>query len=127
MIGAELRARSRRFAFDVIELCLQLGNDDLGRLVRWQLLKAGTSVCANHRAASRGRTRREFVSKIGVVIEEVDESEWWLDVLETRKYGPQKLVKALRQEATELCSIFVASRNTAAAKLPKRRRPKIVA
>ena len=118
MIGDELRARSRRFALDVIDLCLKLGQDDLGRLVRWQLLKAGTSVAANHRAASRGRSRREFISKIGVVIEEADESEWWLDVLETRKYGPQAPVKRLRQEAGELCAIFIASKATAA----KRRR-----
>ena len=122
MIGDELRSRTRQFGLDVIELCLQLGTDDLGRLVRPQLLRAGTGVAANHRAASRGRSRREFVARISVVIEEADESEWWLDVLETRRYGPSRLVKSLRQEASELCAIFVASKTTARSRASKARK-----
>ena len=119
MIGDELRARTRQFALDVIELCLQLGKDDLGRLIRPQLLRAGTGIAANHRAASRGRSRKEFIGRLSVVIEEADETELWLDLLEARKYGPPDMVRGLKREAAELRSIFVASRTTALANQKK--------
>jgi len=102
---------------ETIDVCLQLGTGPLPELVRPQLLRAATGVAANHRAASRSRSRREFVAKIGVVIEETDESELWLDVLETKGLGSPAKVKKLRQEASELCAIFVASRRTALKKL----------
>jgi four helix bundle protein len=121
MKGQQLRDRSRRFALDVIDVCLSLGQSDLARLIRPQLLRAGTGVASNHRAAGYSRSRREFVSKFSVVIEEADESEWWLDVLETKRSGPLTDIKRLRQEAIELRAIFSASRKTAARKL---RRPK---
>ena len=115
MVGEELRARTRQFAIDVVELCVQLGKDDLGRLVRPQLLRAGTGVAANHRAASQSRSRREFIGRLSIVIEEADEAELRLDLLETRHYGPLDLVKSLRREAHELRRIFGASRATAMA------------
>jgi four helix bundle protein len=122
VIGDELRARTRQFALDVIDLCLKLGRDHFSRLVRPQLLRAATGVAANHRAAGRSRSPKEFVAKLGVVIEEADESELWLDFLDTRSQGPPEAVKQLRQESTELRAIFVASRRTAAKRLERRRR-----
>jgi four helix bundle protein len=122
VIGEELKARARQFAMDVIDLCLELGTDDLARLVRPQLLRACTGLAANYRAAGRSRSRREFVAKLGVVIEEADESELWLDVLETKKCGPSNAVSQLRAEARELRAIFVASRGTALAGAGVRKR-----
>ena len=119
MTGETLRARTRAFAMDTIDVCLELGNGPLARLVQPQLLRAATSVAANNRAAGRSRSRREFIAKLGIVIEEADESELWLDVLETKRLGPAEKVKRLRQESFELCAIFVASRRTAASKLKK--------
>jgi len=113
MIGDELRARTRQFALDVIDLCCQLGRDDVGRMIRPQLLRAGAGV-ANHRAAGHSRPRREFISRLSIVIEEADESELWLDVLEVRREGPVDAVRRLRREASELRAIFSASRTTAA-------------
>ena len=108
---------------DVIDLCLSLGSSQLAHIVRPQLLRAGTGVAANHRAASHCRSRKEFVAKLSVVIEEADESELWLDVLETKRHGAPAEVKRLRQEAVELRAIFGKSRSTAAAKLRKKRVP----
>jgi len=108
---------------DVIDLCLRLGSGDLGHLVRPQLLRAATGVAANYRAASRSRSRREFVSKLGVVVEETDESELWLDILEAKHHGPAETVRSLRKEASELRAVFAASRRTAAAKLKKQPPP----
>ena len=122
MIGDELRERTRRFALESIDLCLQLGTGDLGRLIRPQLMRAATGVAANHRAASRSRSGKEFIARLAVVIEESDESEFWLDVLETRQHGPLSAVRSLRLEAQELRAIFSKSRTTASETMARRRR-----
>jgi four helix bundle protein len=121
MSADELRARTRQFALDVIAVCLQLGNGDLARLVRPQLLRAASGVASNHRACARSRSRREFCSKLGVVVEEVDESELWLDVLQVFGSGEAEAVARQRREAIELRAIFAKSRSTALAKLSKDR------
>jgi four helix bundle protein len=100
MTGDPLRARTRQFALD------------LAKLIRPQLLRAGTGVAANNRAAGRCRSRKDFISRLGVVVEEADESELWLDVLETKRHGPLDRVASLRQEAIELRAIFVTARRT---------------
>jgi len=112
MIGDELRQRSRRFALDVIDLCEALEGTRGARIIG-QLFRAGTGVAANHRAAGHSRSTREYIARVGVVIEEADESELWLDVLETKGHGPLATVSRLRQEATELRAIFAACRRTA--------------
>jgi four helix bundle protein len=122
MVGDELRARTRQFALNVIDLCLKLGSGDLARLVRPQLLRAGSGVAANHRAATWCRSRREFVARLSVVIEEADESELWLDVLETRGHEPIDAVTPVRREAQELRAIFIASRTTALSRLRRQRK-----
>lgn len=116
MIGDELRARTRQFALDVISPCVKLGSEDLGRLVRPQLLRAGSGVAANYRAACRARSRREFTARLATVIEETDEAELWLDILESQRHGPQDAVRRLRREAAELRAILSKSRSTVLAK-----------
>jgi four helix bundle protein len=85
---------------------------DAERVIGRQLLRAATSVAANYRSAGRARSRREFSSRIGVVLEEADESLFWLELLEELKYRPE-MTEALRREARELVSIFSASYETA--------------
>ena len=121
MNANELRERSRRFALDVVRLCLKLGHDDLGQLIRPQLLRAGTGVATNHRAAGRGRSDKEFAARLGVVVEEADESEFWLDALRELKYGPPADVGRLHQESVELRAIFSASRTTMLKRIEKTR------
>lgn len=108
----ELKARTRQFALDVIDLCLKLGADDFARLVRSQLLRAGTGVAANYRGACRSRSGREFAARLAIVVEEADEAELWLDFVETRAYGPADEVAALRREAIEVRAIFATARAT---------------
>ena len=121
MKGAELRARTRKFALDVVDLCLQLGNGDLARLVRPQLMRAATGVASNNRAACRSRSGKEFVSRVSVVLEEADECELWLDILEVRQHGPSVMVSRLREESQELVRIFSASRRTTLETLERER------
>lgn len=120
MIGDELRARTRQFAIDVIGLCLAMGTSDLTRLVRPQLLRAASGTAANYRAACRSRSKREFISRLATVIEEIDESEFWLDMLEHHHAGPADRVTRLRQEAVELRAVMARSRSTAMANLKRR-------
>ena len=89
----------------------------------YQLLRAGTGVAANHRAAGYSRSKREFVARLSVVVEEADESELWLDLLDTLEFGPLVEVRRPRGEAGELRAIFSASRSTAAGKRKRWRAP----
>lgn len=73
-----------------------------------QLLKSGTSVGANTRASFRARSRKEYVAKLGIVIEEADESIFWLEILESSDIGNLEETKKLKQEAEELTKIFVS-------------------
>jgi four helix bundle protein len=120
----ELKARTRQFAIDVIRLCLSLGWGDLPRLVRPQLLRAGSGVAFNYRATCRGRSDREFASRLGVVVEEADEAELWLDILLVFQTGDRRVVGDLRREASELRAIMSASRSTVLRRLKEKKAQK---
>ena len=120
MTADELRTRTRAFALDVIDLCVHLGGDDLGRLVRPQLIRSGAGVASNNRAASRSRSLREFAARLAVVVEEADESELWLDILVARNVK-HPMLPQLRQEAIELRAIFSRSRATTLERLRRRK------
>ena len=109
----QLRDRTKRFAFDVIDLVKALPRNIATDAIARQLIKAGTSVAANHRAAGRARSHREFVAKLGIVVEEVDEAELWLEALLTCQLAPAVLVEPHYREACELRAIFVQSLQTA--------------
>jgi len=108
-----LKRRTKEFALRVLRL---LGSIPHGRiedvLVR-QLAKAATSVGANYRAACRARSKADFVSKITVVEEEADETQYWLELLMDLDLANRKEVAALMEEAKELTAIFTASGKTA--------------
>jgi four helix bundle protein len=121
VIGAEkslheaekLRRRSKEFAFDVIRLVRRLPATDEGRIIGRQLLRSGTSVAANYRAVSRSRSRPEFISRMGIVIEEADESSFWLEALLEMQIVRADSAERLLKECQELIAIFVASQRTA--------------
>ena len=106
-----LRQRTRAFAIGVVQFCRQLGNGDEQRIIRNQLLRSGTSVGANYRSTCRAKSRREFTAKIGVVIEELDESLFWLEILASLNVGDPQMQGTLSDEANQLLSIFVVTRH----------------
>ena len=112
----DLRERTKRFALRVLKLCDSLPRTDAARTISRQLLRSGTSVAANYRAAGRARSRAEFAAKMGVVVEEADESVFWLDLLGESGIIAKPRLDDLVAEANELVSIFVASQKTARAK-----------
>lgn len=113
MTPKELKARTKRFAVEIIKLCRQLPATNDGRAIAGQLVRCGTSVAANYRAACRGRSRAEFIAKLGVVLEESDESLLWLEVIVDAEVLPQTKVDRALKEADELTAIFTAAVKTA--------------
>jgi four helix bundle protein len=109
----ELRSRTKRFAVRIVRLFRALPKAADAQVLGKQLLRSGTSVAANYRAACRGRSRPEFVAKLGIVAEEADESVFWLEMLVDCEVVQEKLVSELLKEAHELSAIFTASQHTA--------------
>lgn len=111
--AAELRTRTKQFALRVLNVVAALPESAQGRVVANQLSKSGTSVGANYRAVCRSRTRKDFINKLGVVIEEADESAYWLEIICESTMLDPRTVGPLLQEANELVAIFTAARKTA--------------
>ena len=96
-----------------MKLAVTLPNTKLGRHVQGQLIRCSTSVAANYRAANLAQTKAVFISKISIVIEEADESAFWLEFIIDEELMEKERVFSLFVEANELTAIFVASRKTA--------------
>ena len=108
-----IKKRTKEFAKKVIQLCRELPNNREGRLIGNQLFKSGTSVAANYRAACRGRSKAEFVSKLGIVLEEADETMFWLELIDEMAIHGGSSVGFLMQECDEITAIMVTSIKTA--------------
>jgi four helix bundle protein len=109
----DLIARTKQFALQTIRFCEGLPKDETSRVLGRQLLRAGTSVGANYRAAQRAKSKPDFISKMGTVLEEADECVYWIELLiEAGKSHPTESAP-LHREATELVAIAVTSLNTA--------------
>jgi four helix bundle protein len=108
-----LKKRTMKFALDVCRLLKQLPWDEPGPTIKRQLARSSTGAAFNYRAACRGRSHDEFTAKIGVVCEEADESQGWLEFILEAKLIASKEVARLHEEATELSAIFSASVGTA--------------
>lgn len=113
MKEGDLLRRTKAFSVAVIRFFDELPKDEACRVIGRQLLRAGTSVSANYRAARRAKSTADFISKMGTVEEEADESALWLELLTDAGKVPAEKVKALQAEATELTAIAVASIKTA--------------
>ena len=108
----ELQDRTKRFALRIIRMFQSLPRSEEARVLGKQVLRSATSVAANYRAACRARSKAEFVSKIGLVVEEAEETVFWLELLTESEILPETKVKKLLEEADELLSIFAASQQT---------------
>ena len=117
MTPDELRSRTKAFALGVIEIVRGLPPAGPGGVLGRQLLRAATSIGANYRAVCRPRSDADFVAKLGIVIEECDESAYWLELLAEAGCVQIKRIRGLLNEADELTRIFVASRETARRRL----------
>jgi four helix bundle protein len=110
-----LKARTKKFALDVLGFVDTFPTYGPAVRIGNQLAAAATSVAANYRASCRARSRAEFAAKIGLVLEESDESAFWLEVAESRQLGRIEMRQQLTKEAGELTAIFAQSSITARA------------
>jgi four helix bundle protein len=109
----ELKERTKQFAHRCVKLAVALPKSALGNHIKKQLIRCSTSVAANYRATLLAQTKAAFISKISIVIEEADESEFWLEFIVDEKLLETKRVLPLFTEAHELASIFITTRRTA--------------
>jgi four helix bundle protein len=107
------KGRTKKFVIDNIKLYRQLPKTEEARIIGRQLLRASSSVGANYRAACRARSQAEFHSKISIVVEETDESLFWMEVLIGADIMPTESVKLLYNEATEILKVVSKARKNA--------------
>ena len=112
MDSQRLQDRTKQFALRIIRLVEALPNTRAASVIGKQLLRSGTSVGANYRAACRGCSKADFTAKLGIALEEADECAYWLDLLVESGVMPKDLLGSLQKEADELTAILVSSIKT---------------
>lgn len=108
-----MKNRTRDFAKQIITLCRQLPDTRKGRLIGNQIFRSGTSVGSNYRSVCRARSKADFIAKLGIVLEEADETLYWLELLKENRILKEEILLSLIKEADELVAIMVASLNKA--------------
>ena len=115
----EMIARTKQFALRIMKLVGALPKGIQGRSIASQLMRSGTSVAANYRAACRARSKAEFIAKLGTVEEEADETAFWLELIIEGALLTAAQIQPLLIEAGQIVAITAASRKTASASLAK--------
>jgi len=115
MNKVELEKRTKQFALRIIKFAVTLPIGRIGDVIKYQLVKAGTSVGANYREANRAESRNDFIHKIGVVEKEASECQYWLEICDEANFGDPAQRVWLLQESGELLAIFTSSGRTAKA------------
>lgn len=113
MTPQELKERTMEFAVRVLKFADALPGTVSGKTIATQIARSGCSVAANYRAALRGKSRADFVNKVTIVLEEADETDFWLEITQRHGLMPAKRIARLQAEAVELTKIFNATRVTA--------------
>jgi four helix bundle protein len=109
----DLKDRTRRFVVLVLELTDGFPQSAAGQALARQLVRAASGVVGNYRSACRARSHKEFTSRMGIVLEEADEAELWLDVVNERNLGAEALRANLLDESRQLRAIFSRAYSTA--------------
>ena len=113
MIEEQLKKRTKDFAHRCVKLALSISTSTLGNHLAKQLIRCSTSVAANYRSACLAQSKASFIAKISIVLEEADESAFWLEFIKEEKLINNELMSSLLYEANELKAIFYSSRKTA--------------
>ncbi len=116
MNSEELKKRTKEFAHRCVKLAMALPETTLGKHFRGQVIRCATSVAANYRATCLSQSKASFIAKISIVLEEANESAFWLEFIIDENLLKENTVKPLLQEAEELTAIFASSRKTASTK-----------
>ena len=114
----KLKARTKQFAVLIVKFYKTLPKTDEARVLGRQVLRSGTSVAANYRAVCRSKSQADFISKMGTVVEEADETQLWLELFEEAEICMDPNVAKLKKEANELLRIFSSALSTAKHPIP---------
>jgi four helix bundle protein len=112
MTTNELKLRTKNFSLMIIDLVEKLPNSISVRVVANQIVKSGTSVGANYRAVCRARSDREFISKMNIVLEEADETLFWIEIIMAKQWVLKPELEVIWKEGNELTAIFVSALKT---------------
>ena len=113
----QLQERLKTFALRLIPLCQALPKNKLAIIIEHQLLRSGFSAAANYRSACNAQSKKSFLSKLSIALEEIDETVFWLEMIRDANLLPQFKLEAIINEAIELTKILGASRRTTSQKL----------
>ena len=111
-----MKQRTKQFTLSIFKVVAAMPITTEAKVISYQIAKSGSSVGANYRAACRARSNKEFIAKLGVVLEEADETAFWLEIITESNILPETKVKALLKEAGELCAIIYTTIDTAKGK-----------
>ncbi len=109
----QFKTRTKKWAIEVVQYAMTLAETPATRVIRYQLIKSSTSTAANYRAACRGRSKPEFYAKIGVALEEADESQFWMEFIQESDIDNSSKLKELMQEGQEIVFILAKIRKNA--------------
>jgi four helix bundle protein len=112
MDSIEMSTRTKRFGLRIIKLVDALPDTITGRAIGSQIVRSGTGVGANYRSAIRGRSKKEFSAKVGVSLEECDETAYWLEMIVEGELLPENRISELLEEADELCKILYTTQRS---------------
>ncbi len=107
MSDKDLKMRTKKFTLNILDIVDEIPYNASSKVIIYQISKSGTSVGANYRASCRARSDNEFLSKMNIVLEEADETLFWLEIIEERNLLKNDKIKKAILEANELVSIFV--------------------
>lgn len=111
MTTDEMKMRTKKFSLMIIELAEKMSTNVI-RSITNQIVRSGTSVGANYRAVCRARSDREFIAKMNIVLEEADETLFWLEIIKEKMWIAKEELETMLKEANELTAIFVSSLKT---------------
>lgn len=112
MNSEELKNRFKEFAYRTVKVCESLSPTTTNQIIAKQLLRSAFSAVANYRSATRAQSKRQFLAKLNISLEEIDESTFWLESLKDLKFIPGDKLTLLIEESVELTKILSASKNT---------------
>lgn len=112
MVSKDLKDRTKQFSVDIVKMVSSLNQNVTAQILGKQILRSGTSVGANYRAALRGKSKKDFINKLAIVIEEADETQYWLELLVASDLIQREIAAKLWKEADELISIMTATSKT---------------
>jgi four helix bundle protein len=110
--SAKMKTRTKTLAVQMVKFCQTLPKTDEARVLGPQVLRSGTSVAANYRAVCRSKSQADFISKLGIVVEEADETLLWLELFEDAEICTTEKVRQLKRESDELLRIFSSALGT---------------